>query len=76
MTEPIPLITGRQLLPDLPRIQSDTLGFIMGAFRRYGELVHFDLGITHAYLVNQPQAVKHILLDKVTDGSFLQSRAG
>ena len=63
MSEPIHVITGRELLPQLPRIQSDTLGFIMDATRRYGELVHFDLGMTHAYLVNQPDAIKHILLD-------------
>ena len=51
------------MLPQMARIQSDTLGFIMDTTRRYGELVHFDLGITHAYLVNQPDAIKHILLD-------------
>jgi cytochrome P450 len=63
MPEPIPLITGRELLPHLTRIQSDTLGFIMDTSQRYGELVHFDLGIRHAYLVNQPDAIKHILQD-------------
>ena len=31
--------------------------------RRRGDLVHFDLGITHAYLVNRPEAIKHILQD-------------
>jgi cytochrome P450 len=66
MPEPaatIPLITGRQLLPQLARIQSDTLGFLLDTVRLHGDLVHFDLGITHAYLVNQPEAIKHILLD-------------
>lgn len=63
MTESIPVITGRELLPKLPRIQADTLGFIMDTVHQYGELVHFDLGITHAYLVNQPESIKHILLD-------------
>jgi len=61
--EPIAVITGRELLPHLLRIQSDTLGFIMSTTQRYGDLVHFDLGITHAYLVNQPEAIKHILQD-------------
>lgn len=63
MVPSIPVITGREMLPHLARIQSDTLGFIMDTTRTAGDLVHFDLGITHAYLVNQPEAIKHILQD-------------
>jgi len=59
----LPVITGRQLLPQLLRLQSDPLAFIMEITRRHGGLVHFDLGITHAYLVCQSEAVKHILQD-------------
>ena len=61
--DPIPVITGPMLLPQMLRIQSDTLGFILETTRRYGDLVHFDLGMTHAFLISRPSAIQHVLQD-------------
>lgn len=57
-----PTITGAQLLPQLRRVQRDTLGFLLETAQR-GDLVRFDLRTTVAYLVNHPDAVRHILQD-------------
>ncbi len=57
------VIYGKDLLPRLRRIQQDTLWFLLDTVRDYGDLVHFSLGGIHAYLVNHPDDIKHILQD-------------
>lgn len=54
-------LKAHQLLPYLPRIRTDTPGFLLDCARRYGDWVHFDMGVTQAFFINHPDAVRHIL---------------
>lgn len=54
-------LKGYQLLPHLPRIRTDTPGFLLECARRYGDWVHFDVGVTQAFFINHPDAVRHVL---------------
>lgn len=54
-------LKGYQLLPHLPRIRADTPGFLLECARRYGDWVHFDVGVTQAFFINHPNAVRHVL---------------
>ena len=63
MQRSISIFYGKDMLPHLRRIQQDTLGFLMQTVQARGDLVHFSLGSIHAYLVNHPDDIKHILQD-------------
>lgn len=69
VTTTIPGLTSRQLLGQLRRVQSDTLGFLMDCVQTYGDLVSFQAGPTTAVLVNQPEGVRHILQDNARNYS-------
>jgi cytochrome P450 len=51
----------RALLNRLPELRANPLKFIQQAINTYGDLVHFRLGGLHAFLVNHPDAIQHIL---------------
>ncbi len=68
-TTTIPGLNSRQLLGELKRVQSDTLGFLMDCVQTYGDLVSFQAGPTTAVLVNQPEGVRHILQDNARNYS-------
>ena len=56
-------LTGRDLLKHLGQIRADTPGFLLECTRRFGDLVAFSVGSVQVYLVNHPDAVRHILQD-------------
>ncbi|NMB87618.1 MAG: cytochrome P450 [Chloroflexi bacterium] len=63
---PLPLPPGYrswELLVRLGAIQSDTLGFLMAATRRYGDLVSLQAGAQTAILAHHPDAVRRVLHD-------------
>ncbi len=60
---PIPGYSAREMLPLLRKIQQDTLGFLMEAFRQHGDLVSFAIPGQSVVLVNNPEWIKHILQD-------------
>ena len=69
VTTTIPGLNSRQLLGQLKRVQSDTLGFLMDCVKTYGDLVSFQAGPTTAVFVNQPEGVRHILQDNARNYS-------
>ena len=55
---------GRWLVGSLPEFGRDLLGFLAGCAREYGDVVHFRLGRRPAYLLNRPDLVEQVLVDK------------
>lgn len=47
----------------MPKLARDPFTFMVDAAREYGGLVRLDLGLATAYLVSDPDLVKHILVD-------------
>jgi cytochrome P450 len=56
--------TPRELLPRIPKIQSDALGFLMDLSDRYGDLAHFPVGSQPVYVVSHPDGVRHVLQEQ------------
>ncbi len=54
----------RELLPRIPEIQKDALGFLLSLSRQYGDLAYFSAGSLPVYIVNHPDGVKHVLQDQ------------
>lgn len=54
-------LLSRALLPELGKIQRDTLGFLLDCTHRFGDLVYFEAGRNRAFFVNHPDAIKYIL---------------
>lgn len=52
-----------KLLPSLPKLRDDTLGFLENAARQYGDLIQFKLGPFSAFVLSHPTYVQHILQD-------------
>jgi cytochrome P450 len=61
---------GRWLVGSLPEFGRDLLGFLAGCARDYGDVVHFRLGRRPAYLLNRPDLVEQVLVDK--QGTFIK----
>ncbi len=55
--------TPLELLRSLPGIQANPLEYLQQVTRRYGDFVRFKAGSVTAILLNDPQAVKHVLQD-------------
>jgi cytochrome P450 len=51
------------LLGQLRKIQRNAPEYLLGAARRYGDLVYFDVPKNPAYFLNHPNLIKHVLLD-------------
>jgi cytochrome P450 len=45
----------------------DPLGFLVRAQRRYGDIVHYRHGKQPFYLLNKPEYVKHVLVDRASN---------
>jgi cytochrome P450 len=52
-----------ELLGQLRKIQRNAPEYLLDAARRYGDLVFFDVPKNPAYFINQPDLIKHVLLD-------------
>ncbi len=51
----------------------DPLGFLTRTARTYGDIAHFRMGPQHVYLINDPEAIRRVL---VTDAdNFIKGRA-
>jgi cytochrome P450 len=61
---------GRWLVGSLPEFGRDLLGFLADCARDYGDVVHFRLGRRPAYLLNRPDLVEQVLVDK--QGTFIK----
>lgn len=59
LTGPTPL----ELLRSLPGILSNPLAYLQQSARRYGDYVRFQAGPVTALLLNDPEAIKHVLQD-------------
>lgn len=53
--------TGRALLNFLRILQRDPLEALTKSATEYGDAVHFQIGWQHAYLLNHPDAIQHVL---------------
>ncbi len=49
------------LLGSLPDLRANPLQFIQDAVDRYGDIVHFQLGGRHAFLINHPSFIQQVL---------------
>lgn len=58
-----PGFSSRALLPRLLDIRDDTLGFLLECTRRFGDITSFQAGNQSAYLINNPDLIKHVLQD-------------
>lgn len=58
VTLPLPTVA-RQAL----RIIRDPLNFLTAATRRYGPLLHADLGGVPVYVLNTPETIRHVLIN-------------
>jgi cytochrome P450 len=58
-----------ELLLSLPGIQSNPLAYLQQAVRRYGDFVRFQAGPVTAVLLNDPEAIKHVLQDNARNYS-------
>jgi cytochrome P450 len=56
---------GAPLIGVLPQVRRDSLGFLTGVFRRYGDVVRYKLGPMTSHLVAHPDAVKYVLQEHV-----------
>ena len=56
---------GAPLVGVLPLIRRDSLAFLMGVFREYGDVVRYKLGPVGSHLVAHPDAVKYVLQEHV-----------
>lgn len=71
-TNPLPRMAGPstppgptplELLRSLPAIQSNPLNYLQRAARQYGDFVRFQAGPVTAVLLNDPEAIRHVLQD-------------
>lgn len=72
----IPRPPGPSNLPivgNLHTFRLNPLQFLAKTAREYGDLAYFRLGPQHAYLLNHPDFVRHILV--TNQGNFTKSRA-
>jgi len=61
------------ILGQIAAFRRDPLGFLKRTADKYGDIAYFKLGPQHAYLVNEPEYIRKIL---VTDqNNFTKSRA-
>lgn len=56
-------ISGRELLPYLGQIRTDTPGFLEECARRYGDLVCFSVGGLKVFFINHPDLIRKVLQD-------------
>jgi cytochrome P450 len=61
---------GHWLVGSLPEFGRDLLGFLAGCAYDYGDVVHFRLGRRPAYLLNRPELIEQVLVDK--QGTFIK----
>lgn len=54
---------GYPIIGPLLHAMRDPLRFCVESARRYGDIVHFQVGPRHIYLLNHPDYVKHVLQD-------------
>ncbi len=55
---------GSLLLGNIPDMQRDTLGFVAGLARHYGDVAHFRLGPYHVHLISNPDYLHDMLVDR------------
>ncbi len=52
-----------KLLPSLPKLRDDTLGFLDSAIEQYGDLIQFKIGPLNAFVLSHPTYIQHVLQD-------------
>lgn len=52
------------LFGNAPELQRDPLNFMHDSARKYGEIVHFRFGPSHAYLVTSPAYAHYVLVER------------
>jgi len=52
-----------KLLPSLPKLRDDTLGFLESAVEQYGNLIQFKIGPLNAFVLSHPTYIQHVLQD-------------
>lgn len=62
-TTAVPGPQGPELIFKIPSIQRDPLNFMLDMVAEYGNIVQFPIGQRMVYLVNEPQYIRHILLE-------------
>ncbi len=63
----------RAILGQLPAFRANPVAFLEGMARAYGDLCQFRLGPQRTFLVNNPEAIRDILVTH--QGNFVKSRA-
>jgi cytochrome P450 len=52
------------LVGSLRAMRSDRLGFLLACYQTYGDTVYFKLGPRHAYLMNNPDDTRSVLVEQ------------
>lgn len=55
---------GSLLLGNIPDMQRDSLSFVMGLVRQYGDVAHFRLGPYHVHLISNPDDIHDMLVER------------
>ena len=55
---------GHFLIGSLPEVRKDVLGFLTDCAREYGDVVHYRILNTAAYLINHPDLIEAILVQQ------------
>ncbi len=50
-------------LSEAREVQQDTLGYIMKAADKYGDIVRYPIGFWNIYFLNHPDYIQHVMLD-------------
>lgn len=50
-------------LSEAREVQQDTLGYIMKAAAKYGDIVRYPIGFWNIYFLNHPDYIQHVMLD-------------
>src|SRR5262245_41306381 len=63
---------GGLVLGSLPEFRRDVLGFLLGAARDHGDMVHFRLATFYVHALNSPELASEVSVDRASE--FHKSR--
>ncbi|MDP2012912.1 MAG: cytochrome P450, partial [Actinomycetota bacterium] len=59
--------SGPQMLPAMLRIRRNPLEYLYGVWRTYGDVAQFPIPRPPSYLINDPAAIRRVLVDRARD---------
>ncbi len=54
----------RNLMPllEIPKLQSDPMGYLLNAAQKYGDVVHFEIGPVNIFMLSHPDDIRDVLV--------------